>query len=89
MTSEDQYNIEAQPPPQCPTIDAIIDKLEFALDNMEIEDERTSDIYASLVNLPDEMENIREAFKSMRTWGEGWKQLARKHLKKNEPCPTP
>lgn len=63
--SERIYGVCKQPPPTCPMIDDVIN----ALCNEDYE------------KLAPKLEAIREHVKSIREWGQEWKDLAKENIK--------
>lgn len=65
--SEELYGVRNQPKPTCPTIDNLIQYL-------RIHDKVDNHILS-------ELESIRQNAKSIREWGEEWKQLCKVNFK--------
>ena len=87
MTSEEMHGIAPQPEDTCPLIDAVIRKIGEALgytknaDRSESIDElqdTCANVDWALDGLEDKLEAIRERVSSVRAWGQGWKDEAKR-----------
>lgn len=86
MNSEKRFGIQAQPAETCPMINEVIEKINEALNILnvrsrvdDIDDLRNVclDAIWELEDLEQTMERIRDRAVDIRAWGQEWKELAK------------
>lgn len=82
---EELFNLESEPPLNCPTIDGYITDIKRAIGSIEdlkqLEDDSgdvlsiADDISYYVDDVPGQMEHLRSKIEELRQWGNSWKEL--------------
>ena len=86
-TSEELFYIDKQPGDTCPMIDDVISSINYILSQCDrFESKNDYDLYFikdDLKGLENNLEEIRENVKKIRSWGKEWKQTTKKIINKD------
>ncbi|MGG4267400.1 hypothetical protein [Peribacillus simplex] len=89
--SEELFDIEQPAEYQCPKIDSLIksmslmESLTKVTNHTDEDDMRSqlSDIEHEVYGIDSQLEELREAIESVRTWGESWKKVVKNLIERD------
>lgn len=93
-TSEGLLGIINPPDHQCAKIDTMVIQVEvsinFSTQALQALDKQTvvqanKESLARMSGIPDDLETLRSTIEDARSWGQGWKDLAKRLIDKHEP----